>query len=39
MFRVHPESNIYSDSINNYKGSVTGEWVNVPETYTNSVKE
>ena len=45
MFRIHPESNIYSDSINtmsggsDYKCSVPGEWVNVPGTQTNSVKE
>ena len=43
-FKIHPESTIYTTSTNqvvggsDYKDSVTGAWVNVPKTYTNSVK-
>ena len=43
MFRIHPDSITYT-SVNqvaggsDYKDSVTGDWVNVPKTYTNSVK-
>jgi len=44
MFRIHPESITYATNANqvvgdsDYKDSVTGNWVNVPKTYTNSVK-
>ena len=43
-FKIHPESTIYTTNINqvtggsDYKNSITGNWVNVPKTYTNSVK-
>ncbi len=43
-FKIHPKSTIYTTSANqvvggsDYKDSVTGNWVNVPKTYTNSVK-
>ena len=43
-FKIHPESTIYTTNVNqvaggsDYKDSVTGNWVNVPKTYTNSVK-
>ena len=43
MFRIHPDSITYT-SVNqvaggsDYKDAVTGDWVNVPKTYTNSVK-
>lgn len=44
MFRIHPDSITYSTNVNqvaggcDYKNSVTGDWVNVPGTQTNSVK-
>ena len=45
MFKVHPETVVYTTtSVNqvaggsDYKDSVTGDWVNVPKNYTNSVK-
>lgn len=44
MFKVHPETVIYTTSVNqvaggsDYKDSTTGEWVNVPKNHTNSVK-
>lgn len=44
MFRIHPDSVTYTTSVNqvaggsDYKNSVTGDWVNVPKTYTDSVK-
>lgn len=37
MFRIHPESITYCDVAGD-NNSVTGNWVNVPKTYTNSVK-
>lgn len=43
-FRIHPDSVTYTTSVNqvaggsDYKDSTTGDWVNVPKTYTNSVK-
>lgn len=43
-FKIHPESITYSTNVNqiaggsDYKDSVTGDWVNVPTTHTNSVK-
>lgn len=43
-FKIHPDSTIYTTNVNqvvggsDYKDSVTGSWVNVPKTYTNSVK-
>lgn len=43
-FKIHPESTVYTTNINqvaggsDYKDSVTGDWVNVPKTYTNTVK-
>ena len=43
-FRIHPDSTIYTTNVNpvvggsDYKDSATGNWVNVPKTYTNSVK-
>ena len=43
-FKIHPESITYTTNVNqvaggsDYKDSVTGNWVNVPKTYTNSVK-
>lgn len=43
-FKIHPESIAYSTNINqiaggsDYKDPVTGDWVNVPKTYTNTVK-
>ena len=43
-FKIHPESTVYTTHVNpvvggsDYKDSVTGTWVNVPKTYTNSVK-
>lgn len=43
-FKVHPDSTVYTTNVNpvvggsDYKDSVTGTWVNVPKTYTNSVK-
>lgn len=43
-FKIHPESITYTNNVNqiaggsDYKDSVTGDWVNVPKTYTNSVK-
>lgn len=40
-FKIHPESTIYTTNVaggSDYKDSVTGNWVNVPKTYTNSVK-
>lgn len=43
-FKIHPESTIYTTNVNqvvggsDYKDSVTGNWVNIPKTYTNSVK-
>lgn len=44
MFRIHPDSITYSTNVNqvaggcDYKDPTTGDWVNVPKTYTNSVK-
>lgn len=44
MFKVHPETVVYTTSINqvvggsDYKDPVTGDWVNVPKNNTNSVK-
>lgn len=44
MFRIHPETITYTTKLNqvvggsDYKDPVTGDWVNVPKTYTNSVK-
>ena len=45
IFKIHPESTTtYATNVNqvaggsDYKDSVTGNWVNVPKTYTNSVK-
>lgn len=44
MFRIHPDSVTYTTSVNqvaggnDYKDSAIGNWVNVPKTYTNSVK-
>ena len=42
MFRIHPETITYATNAvaggSDYKDSVTGNWVNVPKTYTNSVK-
>lgn len=43
-FKIHPDNTIYTTAHNpivggsDYKDSVTGAWVNVPKTYTNSVK-
>lgn len=40
-FKIHPESITYATNVNQVVGgsdSVTGTWVNVPKTYTNSVK-
>lgn len=40
-FKIHPESITYTTNVvggSDYKDSVTGNWVNVPKTYTNSVK-
>lgn len=43
-FRIHPDSVTYTTSVNqvvggsDYKDSAIGNWVNVPKTYTNSVK-
>lgn len=43
-FKIHPESITYATNVNqvvggsDYKDSATGNWVNVPKTYTNSVK-
>ena len=43
-FKIHPESVVFTTNVNqavggsDYKDSVTGDWVNVPKTYTNSVK-
>ena len=43
-FKIHPESITYTNNVNqiaggsDYKDSITGNWVNVPKTYTNSVK-
>ena len=44
-FRIHPEktatwTSIYDLNVggSDYKDPVTGDWVNVPTTYTNSVK-
>ena len=43
-FKVHPDGTVYTTARNpvvgggDYKDSVTGTWVNVPKTYTNSVK-
>lgn len=43
-FRIHPETITYTTKLNqvaggsDYKDPVTGDWVNVPKTYTNSVK-
>ena len=43
-FKIHPESITYNTNINqiaggsDYKDPVTGDWVNVPKTYTNTVK-
>lgn len=43
-FRIHPETVIYTTSVNqvaggsDYKDPVTGDWVNVPGTQTNSIK-
>ena len=43
-FKIHPESTVFTTNINqvvggsDYKNSATGDWVNVPKTYTNSVK-
>ncbi len=43
-FKIHPESTVYTTNVNqivggsDYKDSATGNWVNVPKTYTNSVK-
>lgn len=41
-FKVHPDSTVYTNPIvggSDYKDSITGTWVNVPKTYTNSIKE
>lgn len=44
MFKIHPESTVYTTNVNqvvggsDYKDPVTGDWVNVPKTYTNTVK-
>lgn len=44
MFRIHPDSITYSTNVNtvaggcDYKDPTTGDQVNVPKTYTNSVK-
>ena len=40
-FKIHPESITYTTNVvggSDYKDSATGNWVNVPKTYTNSVK-
>lgn len=43
-FKIHPETTIYTTNVNqvvggsDYKDPVTGNWVNVPKTHTNSVK-
>lgn len=43
-FKIHPESITYTTNVNqvaggsDYKDPVTGDWVNVPKTYTNTVK-
>lgn len=43
-FKIHPESTVYTTNVNqvvggsDYKDSATGNWVNIPKTYTNSVK-
>ena len=37
-FKIHPESTVFQVGGSDYKDSVTGAWVNVPKTYTNSVK-
>ena len=44
-FKIHPDSITYTTSTNqavggsDYKDSATGNWTNVPKTYTNSTKE
>lgn len=44
MFRIHPDTTTFTTDVNtiaggsDYKDSVTGAWVNVPKTHTNSVK-
>ena len=41
-FRIHPDDITYTTAHNPIVGgsdSATGTWVNVPKTYTNSVKE
>lgn len=38
MFRIHPESITYCANTADGNDSVTGNWINVPKTYTNSVK-
>lgn len=38
MFRIHPESITYCANAADGNDSVTGNWINVPKTYTNSVK-
>ena len=35
---ITKNSNIYQVGGSDYKDSVTGTWVNVPKTYTNSIK-
>lgn len=37
IFKIHPESITYCDVAGD-NNSATGNWVNVPKTYTNSVK-
>ena len=42
-FKIHPDSITYTNMNqvaggSDYKDSITGNWVNVPKTYTNSVK-
>lgn len=43
-FKIHPETTIYTTNVNqvvggsDYKDPVTGNWINVPKTHTNSVK-
>ena len=40
-FKIHPESITYTNNVNQIAGgsdSITGNWVNIPKTYTNSVK-
>lgn len=38
IFKIHPDSITYCPHVAGGSDSVTGNWVNVPKTYTNSVK-